>query len=116
MALHVGLRRATAPLAIVGYSGLLVTPPDGNIETLAGEIRSRPPILLIHGDSDEVIPPQALFMASSGLAALEVPVEWHLSQGIGHGIDQEGLRHGGEFLARAFSKPAQQMERNLAGT
>jgi phospholipase/carboxylesterase len=110
MALHVGLRRATAPLAIVGYSGLLVTPPDGNIETLAAEIRSRPPILLIHGDSDEVIPTQALFMASSGLASLEVPVEWHLSQGIGHGIDQEGLRHGGEFLARAFARPTQQRE------
>ena len=47
---------------------------------------------------------QALFQASSGLAALGVPVEWHLSAGIGHGIDQEGLRHGGEFLARRAPK------------
>jgi phospholipase/carboxylesterase len=30
-------------------------------------------------------------------------VEWHLSRGVGHGIDQEGLRHGGEFLGRRFS-------------
>jgi phospholipase/carboxylesterase len=36
------------------------------------------------------------------LQALDVPVEWHISQGVGHGIDQEGLRHGGEFLARRF--------------
>ena len=106
MALHVGLRRAIAPLAIVGYSGLLVVPPDGNAESFAAEIKSRPPILLIHGDRDDLIPPQALFNASSGLASLGVPVEWHLSGGIGHGIDQEGLRHGGEFLNRAFTPPA----------
>ena len=102
MALHVGLRRAVSPAAIVGYSGLLVVPPDGNLETLAAEIKSRPPVLLVHGDRDDLIPPQALFQATQGLAALGVSVEWHLSAGIGHGIDAEGLRHGGEFLARRF--------------
>jgi phospholipase/carboxylesterase len=100
MALHVGLRRATAPLAIVGYSGLLVTEPNATPESLEREITSRPPVLLIHGDSDDLIPPQALFLATNGLAAVGVPVEWHLSSGIGHGIDQEGLRQGGEFIAR----------------
>jgi phospholipase/carboxylesterase len=104
MALHVGLRRKTAPVAIVGYSGMLVTPPDGNPEAFAAEITSRPPVLLIHGDRDDLIPPQALFQATGGLAALGVPVEWHLSAGIGHGIDQEGLRHGGEFLGRWMAK------------
>jgi phospholipase/carboxylesterase len=104
MALHVGLRRATAPFAIVGYSGLLVTPADGNPEQFASEIKSRPPVLLVHGDQDELIPPEALFHATSGLASLEVPVEWHMSNGVGHGIDQEGLRHGGEFLARRLAQ------------
>jgi phospholipase/carboxylesterase len=103
MALHVGLRRATAPFAIVGYSGLLAAPPEAAAEKVASEIRSRPPVLLIHGDRDELIPPQALFHSASGLGALGVPVEWHLSHGIGHGIDQEGLRQGGEFLARRFT-------------
>jgi phospholipase/carboxylesterase len=102
MALHVGLRRAVAPAAIVGYSGLLVLPPDGNAEAFAAAITSRPAILLVHGDRDDLIPPQALFQAAQGLAALEIPAEWHLSAGIGHGIDNEGLRHGGEFLARQF--------------
>ena len=60
-------------------------------------------MLLIHGDQDDLIPPQALFQRAQALAALDVPVEWHLSHGIGHGIDQEGLRHGGEFLARRFA-------------
>ena len=100
MALHVGLRRAAAPAAIVGYSGMLVLPADAVTEALAGEIRSRPPVLLVHGDRDDLIPAQALFQAAQGLSALGVPTEWHLSGGIGHGIDGEGLRHGGEFLAR----------------
>jgi phospholipase/carboxylesterase len=100
MALHVGLRRTTAPFAIVGYSGLLVTEPNATTESLEREITSRPPVLLIHGDSDDLIPPQALFLAANGLSTLGVPVEWHLSPGIGHGIDQEGLRQGGEFIAR----------------
>jgi phospholipase/carboxylesterase len=104
MALHVGLRRSIAPLAIVGYSGLLVVPSEGDMAKVAPEIRSRPPILLVHGDRDDLIPVEALFLASSGLAALEIPVEWHLSAGIGHGIDQEGLRHGGEFLSRAIAR------------
>lgn len=102
MALHVGLRRVVPPAAIVGYSGLLVLPPDGNPQTLADDIRSRPPVLLVHGDQDELIPVQALFQGTQALAAMGVPVEWHVSAGVGHGIDQEGLRHGGEFLARAF--------------
>jgi phospholipase/carboxylesterase len=105
MALHVGLRRATAPFAIVGYSGLLIEPPGSPLEEFAAQIQSRPPILLIHGDRDDRIPVEALFHATGALAALGIPVEWHLSNGIGHGIDPEGLRHGGEFLARRLSGP-----------
>jgi phospholipase/carboxylesterase len=103
MALHVGLRRTTAPLAIVGYSGLLAVPHNADPDKFAAEIRSRPPVLLVHGDQDDLIPLPELFQASHGLAALGVSVEWHISHGIGHGIDQEGLRHGGEFLARRLS-------------
>ena len=102
MALHVGVRRAVAPAAIVGYSGLFVLPNNAEPAAVAADIKSKPPVLLVHGDRDDLIPPQALFHATQALAALEVPVEWHISQGIGHGIDQEGLRHGAEFLARRF--------------
>jgi phospholipase/carboxylesterase len=100
MSLHVGLRRAVAPAAIVGYSGMLVLKGDTDVEGYKPQVRARPPVLLIHGDADELIPAQALFHATEALAALDVPVEWHMSAGIGHGIDEEGLRHGGEFLAR----------------
>jgi phospholipase/carboxylesterase len=106
MALQVGLRRATAPAAIVGYSGLFVLPNNAEPDAVAGEIKSRPPVLLVHGDQDDLIPVEALFHATQALAALEVPTEFHISAGIGHGIDQEGLRHGGEFLARRLRGPA----------
>ena len=102
MALHVGLRQATAPAAIVGYSGLFVLPDGAGPDAVSGEIKARPPILLVHGDRDDLIPAQALFMSAQDLAALEIPAEWHMSAGIGHGIDEEGLRHGGEFLSRRF--------------
>jgi phospholipase/carboxylesterase len=102
MALHVGLRRAVAPAAIVGYSGMLVLPAGLDPDKFPEEIRSKPPVLLVHGDQDDVIPAQALFQAAQVLAALEVPVQWHLSLGVAHGIDPEGLRQGGEFLACSF--------------
>ncbi|GBD49247.1 alpha/beta hydrolase [Methylopila sp. Yamaguchi] len=98
MALHVGLRRRVPPAAILGYSGMLVSP-----EVLKDEATGKPPILLIHGDRDEVIPIDALFAATDGLGAAEIPCEWHLSPGLGHGIDGEGLRQGAAFLASAFA-------------
>jgi len=59
LSLHVGLRRAVKPVAIVGFSGLLPGPPPPNVDI--------PPILLTHGDSDTVIPPQAMFLAANQL-------------------------------------------------
>jgi phospholipase/carboxylesterase len=100
MSLHVGLRRAVAPAAIVGYSGMLVLEGDADVEGYGPQVRARPPVLLVHGDSDDLIPVQALMHATQALAALEVPTEWHVSAGLGHGIDDEGLRQGGDFLAR----------------
>lgn len=99
MALHTGPRRVRAPAAIVGYAGTL----EG-ADKLEAECRSRPPVLLVHGDQDEVIPVDALFAAAEGLAAADIPTEWHLSFGVGHGIDPEGLRHGGAFIASAFRR------------
>ena len=97
MALYVGLRRAAASAAILGYSGALV-----GAGQLAQEVRSRPPVLLVHGDADEIVPFQALSHAVKGLRAAGVPVEQLVCPGVGHSIDEAGLRRGGEFLSRAF--------------
>src|SRR5262252_10041944 len=55
MALHVGLRRELAPAAIVGYSGLFVLPPNAAPDVVANDIVARPPVLLVHGDQDDLI-------------------------------------------------------------
>ncbi|MGE0063449.1 MAG: alpha/beta hydrolase [Xanthobacteraceae bacterium] len=106
MSLHAGLRRASAPAAIVGYSGMLVVPEGIEPDDFMAQIVAKPPVLLVHGDQDELIPVQALLHASQSLAAMDIPVQWHISPGVGHGIDQEGLRHGGEFLRKAFHRAA----------
>jgi phospholipase/carboxylesterase len=105
MALHVGLRRPEAPAAIVGFSGMIVMEEGKGPEALGPQVRSKPPILLVHGDQDDVIPVEALFLSSDALAAAEVPCQWHLSAGVAHGIDGEALRHGGLFLIQAFGLP-----------
>ena len=95
MALHVGPRRARTPAGIVGYSGMLADP-----EALAAEARSKPPVLLIHGDADPTLPVTALFQAKAVLGPLGFEVATHVSPGLGHSIDEAGLRLGGEFLVR----------------
>jgi phospholipase/carboxylesterase len=93
MALYVGLRRRKAPAAILGYSGALV----GSPATLA-EITAKPPVLLVHGTADSVVPFAALGMAKAALEAAGVPVEALARPGLAHGIDEEGLRRGIAFL------------------
>jgi phospholipase/carboxylesterase len=97
MSLYVGLRRNPAPAAIVGFSGMLV-----GAESLP-RFEKAPPVLLLHGDMDQVIQPQALFMSANGLGAAGVPVQWHMSKGLAHGIDATGLALAGKFLADAFA-------------
>jgi len=104
MALHVGLRRRTAPAAILGFSGLLVG-EDRLSEATARDSRGGPPpILLVHGDQDPLIPLEAMFLAANALARADLPAQWHLSFGVGHGIDAGGLKQGGEFLAQSFRR------------
>jgi phospholipase/carboxylesterase len=98
MALHVGPRRKGGIAGIVGYSGLLAGP-----EYLAAEAAHKPPILLVHGEADPLIPVVALHAAAPVLGAAGLSVEWHVSPGLGHGIDPEGLTLGAEFLRRVLA-------------
>jgi phospholipase/carboxylesterase len=98
MSLHVGLRRDQQAAAIIGFSGALAGP-----EHLAAEIKVKPPVLLVHGEADELIPVQAIHQAAQALGAVGVPVRWHISPGVGHGIDGTGLTMAAEFLRDAFA-------------
>ncbi len=100
MALHVGLRRARPLAGIVGFSGMLAGP-----EVLADEIRSRPPVLLAHGDSDEMLPHVLTGRAAEALQQNDVAVGVHIAEGVGHGIDQTALSHAARFLLEVFKLP-----------
>ena len=102
LALHAGLRRARVPAGILGYSGELVAPEQQDQAVAPKPAAKFPPIFLIHGSEDEVIPAGALFLSAAELARMGIPCQWHLSVGLGHGIDGEGLMHGGLFLAKCF--------------
>ncbi len=94
MALHVAPRRSAPIAALVGYSGALIAP-----ERLEREVVSRPPVMLIHGDADEVVPVEAMSAAVAALQRVRIPVQWLVRPGLGHGIDPIGLAAGARFLA-----------------
>jgi phospholipase/carboxylesterase len=93
MALHVGLRREREVAGILGYSGALV-----GAEDLPRPLASKPPVLLIHGSVDQVVPVAALQVAERELRGLGVDVRTHVSRGLGHSVDETGLKLGADFL------------------
>ncbi|MPY69610.1 MAG: phospholipase [Alphaproteobacteria bacterium] len=98
LSLHVGLRRPRPCAGILGYSGRLEAP-----ETLAGEIVSRPPAMLIHGEQDELLAVALMDAAAARLRECGVKVETHRCPGLGHGIDPDGIRLGAGFLSVCFA-------------
>lgn len=97
MALHVGLRRVRQVAAVVGYSGMLTGAAE-----LAHNRFAKPPVLLVHGSADPVVPIAALHTAASDLKRLGVEVKTHVSYGLGHSVDPVGLRLGRDFVAAAL--------------
>lgn len=86
MSLHVAPRRADPVAGIVGFSGRLMM-----ADALAHETLSRPPVLLIHGDADDVVPFGEMQAAANALQEAEFDVYGHVMQGTGHGIAPDGL-------------------------
>ena len=97
MSLHVAPRRDVSFEGVVGFSGRLLTP-----ETLEDEVRQKPPILLIHGDADEVVPVSSLPDAGNALTAAGFEVFAHISKGTGHGIAPDGLQVALAFIRDRF--------------
>ncbi len=86
MALQVGLRRRDPFAGIVGFSGRLLDPA-----ALGAEITARPPVLLVHGDEDPMVPYASMAEAANALTAAGVETYTHTSRGVGHGIAPDGL-------------------------
>jgi phospholipase/carboxylesterase len=94
LSLHIGLRRAVPPAAVVSLSGLLPGP--------APKRDDGPPIFLGHGDADQVVPVQAMLAAAAMLGVAGRRVQWHLARGVGHGVDPETMALAGGFLGLAY--------------
>lgn len=92
--LEAGLRGAVPnPACILAYSGGMI-----GADRLPGRIASKPPVLLVHGEADEVVPVAATRMAESALIDAGVPVRALYRPGLGHGLDEVGLAAGAEVL------------------
>ena len=97
MSLHVGLRRSQAMAGIIGFSGKLIA---GDL--LKDEMKSKPPIYLIHGDADPMVPYQETIEAEKILNKFEVDVQSHISSNTPHSIAQDGLEIAITFLKEKF--------------
>lgn len=94
MALHVAPRREDEVAGIVGFSGRLLEP-----ELLSDEVVSRPPVLLVHGDQDDVVPPESMPQAAEALQEAGFrEVYAHIMKGTAHGIAPDGLQVALAFL------------------
>jgi phospholipase/carboxylesterase len=101
IALYVGLRRRTPPLAILAHSGVVVE------QTLSvSKSRALPAVLLTHGGCDDVISPAQLHRAEGMLRAAAVAVEAHLIPGLGHVINEDIIALAQDFLARTLRSAA----------
>ncbi|GAB4513956.1 MAG: dienelactone hydrolase family protein [Roseibium sp.] len=96
MTFQTGLRRRTPPAALIGYSGLL--PGADRLE----DINPGSPVLIVHGDDDDVVPAYHAEAAEKALAGAGVVASAHLLPGLGHSIDERGMVLGGRFLEAAF--------------
>jgi phospholipase/carboxylesterase len=77
-------------------------------EVLKAEIKSRPPVLLTHGDKDEMLPHILSHRAAEVLQQHDVKVGLHIAEGIGHGINDTGLSAAARFLIESFKLPMPQ--------
>ena len=98
MSLHVAPRRADEIAGIVGFSGRLMVP-----ETLASEVLSRPPVVLIHGDADDVVPFAEMQLAGEALQSAGFTVYGHVMKGTAHGIAPDGLSVALSFIRDVLS-------------
>ncbi|MEM6824010.1 MAG: prolyl oligopeptidase family serine peptidase [Pseudomonadota bacterium] len=97
LSLHVAPRRTGEIAGVTGFSGRLLVP-----ERLEAEAVSKPPVLLVHGDADEVVPFSSMGAAAEALQALGFAVYGHVMRGTGHGIAPDGLSVALAFIKERF--------------
>jgi len=98
MSLFTAPRREKPVAGVVGYSGRLI-----GKDLIADEIRCHPPMVMINGDRDELVPAEVQPIAVETLSAAGIEIEGHIRPGLGHSIDEEGIRIAQNFLQKIFA-------------
>ena len=93
LSLYMGPQRKNAIGGIIGFSGKVI-----NFDMFKKKVNSRPPVLLVHGDEDQVVSPSCLAEGHRALTSLNFDVKKYMSVGVGHGISEDGLSQASEFL------------------
>ena len=83
---------------MLGFSGLLYE--NENFKT---ELKSKFPIKLYHGKKDEVINFQFTKEAFEKFKEYGFKIDYSLSDELGHGIDENGLAEGIEFIKKTLN-------------
>jgi phospholipase/carboxylesterase len=96
MVLNAGLRRTSLPAAIIAFAGLQVA--TEGLPKFAGA----PPILLIQGALDGT--PSRVQATADTLKRAGLPVQSHVLPGLGHAIDQRGIKLAGDFMREVAQK------------
>jgi phospholipase/carboxylesterase len=99
MSLHVAPRRAVAPAAVVAISGRLLL-----ADRLQAEATVKPPVLVIHGDQDQVVDFTEMSLAADALVTAGFETYGHVMKGTGHGISQDGLSATIGFLIQSLPR------------
>jgi phospholipase/carboxylesterase len=101
MSLHLAPRWPEPFAGVVAFSGRLLAP-----DRLAAEAVSRPPVLLVHGDADDVVPFASMAEAGQALTVAQFEVYAHRMSGTGHGIAPDGLGVALRFMLDRLAAPA----------
>ncbi len=100
MSLHVGVRRAEQLAGVIAYSGALIGP-----ELLADEVKSQPPVMMMHGAIDDVVPPEALYEGVAALQEVGIKIKGEMLPNLGHGLNDQSIMAGMSFLVDCFGVP-----------
>ncbi len=110
MSLHVGVRRPKPLGAILAYSGALIAP-----ELLASEVRSQPPVLMMHGSIDDVVPPESLYEGVAALQAAGIRASGEMVPQLGHSLNDKSIMEGMAFLAESLGVPLPEPASQMPG-
>jgi phospholipase/carboxylesterase len=99
VSIHTAITTQDNCAGVIGFSGGLL-----KVDITKFEVRSNPPMCLIHGGMDDVVPYQLSENTKNILENFNVDVDFHKIENLGHSIDLKGLKIASEFLNKIINQ------------